>query len=243
MTTKPLSSKEEMLMFGKGANKKQKGGIQVLRKGPPNADGSHDITQMGGPSQGGIQVHKVGADGVYRDADGNVALDPTDDNKELLHLKRRAFYYKKRLIFEWIQTLEDVTLYIKPPKNIKSKDISIELKSDHISVGLKGMKPFISEKLCSPIDSLSSTWFMDEDGICISMTKRGLGESWLRVIEKQGPMNTFEAQKIKKSMMLERFARENPHMDFSGAKFDGQCPEPTQFLDGIDTERFHKDVQ
>ena len=261
---KQETGKEEVLIFGKPdpvkdaefikkhkASKKSKsknkgapkmGGIQVLRKGPKNEDGSHSITQMGG-GKGGIQVHSVGADGVYRDEDGNIALDPTNEDKELLHLKRRGFYYKKRLIFEWIQTLEDVTLYLKPPKNIKSKDLEIKFKTNFISIGMKGMKPFIAEELSYPIDSTSSTWFMDEDGICISLTKRGLGESWLRVINKQQGMNEFEAQKIKKSMMLERFARENPHMDFSGAKFGGNCPEPTKFLDGIDTNRFHKDVQ
>ena len=84
---------------------------------------------------------------------------------------------------------------------------------------------------------------MDEDGICISLSKRKVGESWLSVLSQQEAMNVFEAQKIKKSMMLERFARENPHMDFSGAKFDGQCPEPTEFLDGISMDRLHKDVQ
>lgn len=260
--TEDAKSKEEVLVFGKpdpvgdakfmkeyNAKKRGKsggrgGGIQVLRKGAKNPDGSHGITQVGGGGgKGGIQVHSVGADGVYRDKDGNIALDPTNEDKELLHLKRRGFYYKKRLIFEWIQTLEDVTLYLKPPKNIKSKDLDIKFKTNFLSIGMKGMKPFIAESLSYPIDSASSTWFMDDDGICISLTKRKLGESWLRIINKQPEMNQFEAQKIKKSMMLERFARENPHMDFSGAKFGGNCPEPTKFLDGIDQNRFHKDVQ
>mmetsp|Transcript_49991 Transcript_49991/g.83254 ORF Transcript_49991/g.83254 Transcript_49991/m.83254 type:complete len:239 (-) Transcript_49991:136-852(-) len=218
------------------------GGIQVLRKGPANADGSHNIQNVSGASQTGIQVHQVGADGVYRDNDGNVAIDPTNQDKELLHLKKRGFYHKKRLIFEWRQTLEDVTLYITPPKHIKGKDLNIVLKTKWITVGLKGMKPFIDEELSHPIDSSSSTWFLDDDGVCISLTKQNMGVSWQRVIGRQQAMNQFEAEKIKKSMMLERFARENPHMDFSGAKFGGQCPEPTQFLDGIDTNRFHKDI-
>eukprot|EP01084_Bolivina_argentea_P101393 181790_1 len=192
------------------------GGIQDLRKGPEQPDGSHNIEMMGGKQQSGksgIEVHSVGKDGVYRDEHGNIALDP-DEDKKLLHLQRRGFYYKKRLIFEWIQTLEDVTLYIIPPKHIKSKQLNIKFTTNHLLVGIKGMKSFIDSDLSYPIDSLSSTWFMDDEGICISLTKRMVGEAWFRIINKQKPMNTFEGQKIKKSMMLERFARENPHMDF-----------------------------
>merc|ERR1712157_132334 len=102
------------------------------------------------------------------------------------------------------QTLEDVTLYIKTPKHIKAKDLRIELKTKHIQIGIKKMKPFISDDLSYPINSMSSTWYMEDDGVCISLTK--------------------------KSMMLERFSRENPGMDFSSAQFSGSCPEPTQFL-------------
>merc|ERR1712154_408277 len=195
------------------------------------------------PMPPGMTVHKLGKDGTYRDKNGNLVMDPQNKNKELLHLKRRGYYYKKRLIFEWVQTLEDATMYIKTPKHIKAKDLKIELKTKHIQVGIKKMKPFISADLCYPINSFSSTWYMEDDGVCISLTKRSLGESWLSVIVGQDLINSFESEKIKKSMMLERFARENPGMDFSGAQFSGNCPEPTKFLDGMDPNRFHKDVQ
>ena len=234
----------EVMVFGKQNNStshSQSGGIQVLQKGPKQSDGSHPITPLQGDGKG-LNVSSVDANGVYRDKDGNMALNPNED-KELLHLKRRGFYYQNRLIFEWIQTLEDVTIYIAPPKVVKSKMLHIAFTSSHLTVGMKGKRPFIDDDLSHPIDSGSSTWFMDEDGITISLSKRKVGESWMRVIKQQEAMNVFEAQKIKKSMMLERFARENPHMDFSGAKFDGQCPEPTEFLDGISMDRFHKDVQ
>eukprot|EP01083_Nonionella_stella_P285378 971350_1 len=103
--SKDKNSKEEVLVFGKPDPKDSEfiskhgkhkmgggggGGIQVLRKGPKQADGSHNITQIGGDNNtGGFQVHSVGSDGLYRDQDGNVQLDPTDE-KELLHLKRRG---------------------------------------------------------------------------------------------------------------------------------------------------------
>merc|ERR1711971_193291 len=140
------TQKEEVLMFGKPSSSDTKAqqshqrGIQVLRKGPANADGSHSVTQIGGASgKGGVSVQSVGADGVYRDADGNVALD-TGEDKEMLHLKRRRFCFKKRLIFEWSQTLEDVTLFLRPPKHAKGKHFDIVMSTEHLRVGLKGMR-------------------------------------------------------------------------------------------------------
>ena len=34
-------------------------------------------------------------------------------------------------------------------------------------------------------------------------------------------------------LMLERFQRENPGFDFSGAEFNGAAPDPSKFMGGL----------
>ena len=158
---------------------------------------------------------------------------------ELLHLRRKKYRFNGRLIFEWEQTLEDVNIWIKPPANITAKQLDIRFDNNSLRVGLKGRKPFINDELAYKIDTTKTTWFLDDEELTLTLGKLVIGDTWPKILKKQKALNMFEEERMKKSMLLERFARENPGMDFSQAKFDGQCPDPNKFIDGIDMNRFH----
>ena len=158
--------------------------------------------------------------------------------------------HKRRTIFEWEQTLEDVTLYILPPKGVTAKQIECQFKKQHLKLGIKGIKPFIDENLAYKIDHEESTWYMEKNDskkkenvqneLVIVLTKANLGETWLSVLEKrQQKFNQIEAEKMKKTLMIERFQREHPGFDFSNAKFDGSCPDPDKFLNGINQDNLN----
>lgn len=172
------------------------------------------------------------------------AMFSKDRNKNLLHLKREKFIYGGRKIFEWDQNLEEVTLWIPVPSHIKAKDIICEFSENHLKIVQKGKyKAFCDFDLAYNISKVDSTWYFDDDNIMIvSLTKLKISENWLRIFKKQEPVNPINAEKSKKSMLLERFARENPNFDFSSATFDGHCPDPGKFLDGINPDNFKKDV-
>eukprot|EP01084_Bolivina_argentea_P085803 155086_1 len=72
------------------------------------------------------------------------------------------------------------------------------MKTKYLSVGIKGMKSFISGSLSYSIDESSSIWFIDDYGICISLTKQTYGELWLRVLARQESMNESEAHTMKR---------------------------------------------
>mmetsp|Transcript_77574 Transcript_77574/g.95065 ORF Transcript_77574/g.95065 Transcript_77574/m.95065 type:complete len:260 (+) Transcript_77574:32-811(+) len=167
-------------------------------------------------------------------------------NKNLLHLRREKFLYCGRKVFEWEQTLQEITIWIMVPQHIKAKDINCIFDKKHLYICQKGkFKPFCDAELAYQVSVSDCTWYFDnEDGkntMVISMTKLNMSQNWLRIFQRQKPINPLQAEKTKKSMMLERFARENPNFDFSSATFDGHCPEPGNFLDGINTDNFKKD--
>ena len=43
-----------------------------------------------------------------------------------------------RLVYEWDQSLDEVNLYIDPPPGLSASQFDIEIKSDHLMVGIKG---------------------------------------------------------------------------------------------------------
>ena len=195
-----------------------------------------------------------------------MSIDPS--NEDFSVAERKKFVFNGRTIFEWEQSLEDVTLYILPPKGITAKQIECEFKKQHLKLGIKGIKPFINENLAYKIDHEESTWYMEkindpkqkkdkenekgkgkgkgkekeipQNELVIVLSKLNLGETWLSVLgERQQKLNQIEAQKMKKTLMIERFQREHPGFDFSNAKFDGACPDPDKFLNGINQDNLN----
>jgi len=132
-----------------------------------------------------------------------------------------------------IENVKTTPLDIQPPKNIKAKDIDCKIDKNKIKIGLKGTKPFINEELLQNINEEESTWYMDKNELIIVLIKVNIGEIWNGVLKKQNELNSVEIEETKKQLMLERFQREHPTFDFSNAQFNGQCPDPQSFLDGI----------
>lgn len=154
---------------------------------------------------------------------------------------RQKFIHNNSVIYEWEQTLEDIILYIKPPKNIKAKHLDIKITSTSLSIGLKGNPPFLNEKFLGKIKSDDSLWTLDDGEIEINLSKNEIGKVWECVFPRHSTqkLDNIQLQNAKKQLLIERFSRENPHMDFSNAKFDGYAPDPDKFLDGIDTNKLN----
>jgi len=147
------------------------------------------------------------------------------------------------VIYEWEQSLEDLIIYIKLPEGVKSKQLKINIDNNSVSVGLKNVeKPYLKEELVAGINKSESTWTVSDGVIEINLTKHTIGETWPCVFKGHAlqKLNNLEKENAKKQMLLERFQRENPHMDFSQAQFNGTAPDPTTFLDGIDKDRLQK---
>ena len=73
---------------------------------------------------------------------------------------------------------------------------------------------------------------IEDDELHILLGKPYKGEVWPSVF-KGHKINPAEEAKMREKMMIERFQEENPGFDFSGAKFNGNVPDPQKFMGGV----------
>ena len=148
---------------------------------------------------------------------------------------RLQFKHEGRVVYEWEQNLEEVNIYIVPPKGIPRNMIDVVIEHKHLKVGLKGNPPFIDEVTGGPVKVKESTWILDEGEININLQKMYKAEQWNCALVGKGgeQLDPFTQEEIKKKLMLERFQEENPTFDFSNAEFNGVVPSARSFMGGI----------
>ena len=62
--------------------------------------------------------------------------------------ERHSFTHNGRVIYEWDQTLTEVNIYIPVPSGVRGKDLTIDIQSSHLKVGIKGNPPYLDVSTC-----------------------------------------------------------------------------------------------
>jgi hypothetical protein len=57
--------------------------------------------------------------------------------------KRNKFEHEGRTVYEWEQSLDEVTIFVTPPKGIRGKDLFVDIGINHLRLGIKGNPPFL----------------------------------------------------------------------------------------------------
>ena len=149
---------------------------------------------------------------------------------------RYIFSYANQVVYEWEQSLDEVTMYIQAPPNVRASDFNVTIQSKRLAIGLKGNdRRYIDEPTFSIVDTTESSWYLDDDGIItIVLIKAHRGETWESALRgKEVAVNAALKEEIKKDMLLERFQEEHPGMDFRGAQVNGSVPDPRTFMGGL----------
>jgi len=156
---------------------------------------------------------------------------------------RYIFSYNGGEIYQWEQSLDDVTIYVRPPPSVTTgSQIKCEISAQHLQLGLEGSSQwFINEPTFSKVDVSESTWSLEDDNgkvITIYLTKAHRGQAWgaaLRGNQLVGKvtLDAVAQERVQKDLLLERFQEENPGMDFRGATFNGSVPDARNFMGGI----------
>jgi hypothetical protein len=161
-----------------------------------------------------------------------------------LNPTRHQFKHGDRLIYEWEQTLDEVNIYIVPPAGISAKDLDVRISPTILFVGLKNanvQRGFIhNEEFGGLVDQSSSLWTLDSGELSICLTKARPGETWNCALKSGASLSPLELQKSQQEILKERFQRENPGFDFSGAEFSGMAPDARNFLGGIDYNKLSR---
>lgn len=184
-----------------------------------------------------------------RSVQATAAAAPTNNGMATMHKDpdtgRYIFQYNGRVVYQWEQTLDDVTIYVAAPPHVtKGNQINIQIQASHLKLGLTGGNQwFLDEPTFGTVDVSESTWSLEEDErtaasskvITIYLTKAHRGELWDAALKgnQAVQLDPLSKEEVKKDLMLERFQEENPGFDFRDAKFNGGVPDPRSFMGGV----------
>jgi hypothetical protein len=159
---------------------------------------------------------------------------------------RYVFEYNGQEIYQWEQTLDDVTIHVKPPPMVtKGNQVNCQIATHHLKLGLHGATTFfLNEPTFGVVDVSESTWSLEDDDegntggkvISIYLIKAHRGELWNAALKGNHTVSELDPvaqESVQKELMLERFQEEHPGFDFRDAEFNGGVPDPRTFMGGV----------
>uniref|UniRef100_A0A671TVA4 NudC domain containing 2 n=1 Tax=Sparus aurata TaxID=8175 RepID=A0A671TVA4_SPAAU len=121
----------------------------------------------------------------------------------------------------WYQTMEEVFIEVNVPHGTSAKEVKCHLGSRDVELRVKG------EEIIKPRSSLTLFYIFvcSEDKclirIVLMKTNREAGNCWSSLLEGEYCANAWVQDQMQRKLTLERFQRENPGFDFSGAEISG----------------------
>ena len=108
--------------------------------------------------------------------EGDEEEESKDEKKENKGMKPNSGNGGDLDHYRWTQTLEEVTMFVKLPDNITSKQLDIQMKASSLKIGVKGQTPIIDGALHKKIKTGDSLWTLETDG-----SKRTLQLTFVKV--------------------------------------------------------------
>ena len=175
--------------------------------------------------------------------EAEVSMRRVDTTNNRQH--RFSFCVGAREIYQWEQSLDEVTIYIpKPPEG----RIRCQIDANQLILGVVGVsEDFIAENFPYPVDTRESTWTIEDMDvhaglrtqtrtmICIYLHKANKGIVWSApLLNRFGvTLNNNDVDQVKQELMRQRWGEENPGFDFRDAEFNGSAPDPRTFMNGV----------
>lgn len=90
--------------------------------------------------------------------------------------------------YSWIQTLEELTVTVPVPGNMKGKDVVVDISKTNLKVGLKNKPAILEGKLSKTVNAEDAIWTLETTpagkSIVITMEKTNQMEWWGAVVEE-----------------------------------------------------------
>ncbi|XP_014398671.1 PREDICTED: nudC domain-containing protein 2 isoform X2 [Myotis brandtii] len=99
---------------------------------------------------------------------------------------------------QWYQTLEEVFIEVQVPPGTRAQDIRCDLQSRHVALAVGG-REILKGKLFDSTIADEGTWTLESEYAA---------DPWVQ-------------DQMQRKLTLERFQKENPGFDFSGAEISG----------------------
>jgi hypothetical protein len=226
--------------------------------GDSDSDDDENIT----PAQTKNANQSLSATTTSNSSDNAPLPQPQMRTKRDASTGRYLFQYNNRTIYEWDQNLEEVNIYIDvpPAPAPEASQFQINIQTSRLQVGIKSHdRFFIDEPTFDKVVTNESCWYLDENDvdrdetetrvqIHIVLIKAHRGQVWdaalisgdASVSESGGNsasastvVDPLTQEAMRRDMMIEKFQEENPGFDFRNAEFNGQVPNPREFMGGV----------
>ncbi|XP_077464651.1 nudC domain-containing protein 2 [Stigmatopora argus] len=123
----------------------------------------------------------------------------------------------------WSQTMEEVFIEVNVPPGTSAKEVKCNLGSREVELNVKGTE-IIKGRWFGTTVSDEATWTLEDKcliRIVLMKTNREAGNCWSSLLEGEYRANAWVQDQMQRKLTLERFQRENPGFDFSGAEISG----------------------
>ena len=110
------------------------------------------------------KAETAGADDANMQSDESPEKEGEEEKKENKGQKPNSGNGGETDKYRWAQTLEEVTVFVKLPDNITSKQLDIQMKPSSLKIGVKGQPPIIDGALHKKIKTSDSLWTLESDG-------------------------------------------------------------------------------
>lgn len=124
---------------------------------------------------------------------------------------------------QWYQTLEEVFIEVQVPPGTRAQDIQCGLQSRHVALAVGG-REILKGKLFDSTIADEGTWTLEDRKmvrIVLTKTKRDAANCWTSLLESEYAADPWVQDQMQRKLTLERFQKENPGFDFSGAEISG----------------------
>ncbi|XP_053574554.1 nudC domain-containing protein 2 [Bombina bombina] len=136
----------------------------------------------------------------------------------------------------WSQTMEEVFVEVRVTPGTLAKEIQCKLGSRDISLAVRG-KDILKGRLFDSTISDEGTWTLEDRKlirIILTKTNRDAGNCWTSLLEGEYFADPLIQDQMQKKLTLERFQRENPGFDFSGAEISGNYSKGGPDFSGLE---------
>lgn len=142
-----------------------------------------------------------------------------------------------KAIYEFEQTLSEVIIRVDLPSDLpNARSLICDISARHLRLGRRGASElFIDESLFGTVVTDESTWQLEDGQVVIYLQKAQRGLVWESALTGRHDvtLNPADLEEVRQELLRERWAEENPGMDFRDAQFNGAAPDPRSFMGGV----------
>merc|ERR1711907_508322 len=100
--------------------------------------------------------------------------------------------------YSWVQTLEELTVTVPVPGNIKGSHVVCDIGNQKLTVGLKGKEPILNGKLQKKVNAEDAIWTLEPTkggkNVVITLEKVDQMSWWNAVVEGEQEINTKKVE-------------------------------------------------